>query len=194
MHTKQDTSSITCQCRSSHHMRWPSYSSPTYVPQQHHSQLRGSPLQAAFAHAKAAAAAGQECIQELMQRVHRGQGGQTQPVKRPGENVPAGMLKLTLHDLELTTPGLCFCVIKVGPHWGRTSTLTASPKAAWDWEVNTCWSQACKMNDREIQTVGSRLTLAVGHACTASSALAWMPCAQLLDANGRTSQACLQSC
>lgn len=135
---KQDANHITCQCRSSHHVRWPSYSSPTYIPQQHHSQLRGSPLQAALAHAKAAAAAGQECIQELMQRVQGGQGGETQPVKRPGENVPAGMLKLTLHDVELTTPGLCFCVIKVGPHWGRTSTLTASPKAAWDWEVSSC--------------------------------------------------------
>lgn len=65
----------------------------------------------------------------------RQQPGDNQPVMRPGENVPAGMLKLTLHDVELTTPGLCFCVLKIGPHWGRTSTLMASPKAAWDWEV-----------------------------------------------------------
>ena len=65
----------------------------------------------------------------------RQQPDDNQAVMRPGENVPAGMLKLTLHDVELTTPGLCFCVLKIGPHWGRTSTLMASPKAAWDWEV-----------------------------------------------------------
>ena len=64
------------------------------------------------------------------------EGGQ--PVKRPGENVPAGMLKLTLHGVELETPGLCFCVLKIGPHWGRTKTLMASPKAVWDWEVGVC--------------------------------------------------------
>lgn len=94
-----------------------------------------------LAHARAAAAAGQECLQEVMARVQgrHQQPGDNQPVMRPGANVPAGMLKLTLHDVELTTPGLCFCVLKIGPHWGRTSTLMASPKAVWDWEVTlTC--------------------------------------------------------
>ena len=58
------------------------------------------------------------------------------PVRNPGVNVPAGMLKVTLHDVELTMPSLCFCVIKIGPHWGRTATMMAASKATWDWEVS----------------------------------------------------------
>ncbi len=57
------------------------------------------------------------------------------PIRNPGVNVPAGMLKVTLHDVELAAPSLCFCVIKIGPHWGRTATMMASSKATWDWEV-----------------------------------------------------------
>ena len=132
-------------CRSRSYTRWPSFSSPAYIPQQHQSQPSNTLLQSTLAHARAAAAAGQECLQELVERVQgRQQPADQQAVKRPGQNVPAGMLKLTLHDVELTTPGLCFCVLKIGPHWGRTSTLTASPKAAWDWEVTlTCCAWDC---------------------------------------------------
>lgn len=101
------------------------------MPQQGHSPPGAAPLQRALAHAKAAATAGLECVQELVGAV----APEGQPVKHPGENVPAGMLKLTLHDVELEAPSLCFCVLKIGPHWGRTTTLMAAPKAAWEWEV-----------------------------------------------------------
>lgn len=127
----------TCQCRSSPYMRLPSYSSPRYVPQQHQGQPNDTHLQRTLAHARAAAAGGLGWLQEALDRVQGGPPNHNQPVKRPGVNVPAGMLKLILHDVELTTPGLCFCVLKIGPHWGRTCTLTASPTAAWDWEVTT---------------------------------------------------------
>ena len=142
--TSADTGILICHCRSRTYARWPSFSSPAYIPQQHQSQPNDSLLQCTLAHARAAAAAGQECLLELVQRVQgRQQPGEQQPVRRPGENVPFGMLKLTLHDVELTTPGLCFCVLRIGPHWGRSSTLTASPKAAWDWEVTlTCYAVA----------------------------------------------------
>ena len=58
-------------------------------------------------------------------------------MRRPGVDVPPGMLKITLHDVQLTLPSLCFCVMKVGPHWGRAATRMAAPKAAWDWEVSS---------------------------------------------------------
>lgn len=92
-------------------------------------------MQRTLAHAKAAAAAGLEGVQQLVGLAQGPHPEGAQPVKRPGENVPAGMLKLTLHDVELETPSLCFCVLKIGPHWGRTATLMASPKAVWEWEV-----------------------------------------------------------
>ena len=70
---------------------------------------------------------------------------ETGPVRNPGVNVPAGMLKVTLHDVELTAPSLCFGVIKIGPHWGRTATVTAAPKGTWDWEVSSIslWHHSC---------------------------------------------------
>lgn len=121
-------------CRSSQHQEWPAYSSPTYVPQQTHDQRQGL-LHTASLHAKAAAAATQECIQHAVHMAKGIQRHEHGPVRNPGVNVPAGMVKVTLHDVELMTPSLCFCVIKIGPHWGRTTSLMAAPKGAWDWEV-----------------------------------------------------------
>lgn len=124
-------------------MRLPSYSSPGYIPQQHQSQRGATPMQRTLAHAKAAAAAGLEGVQQLMGLAQGQPPEGAQPMKRPGENVPAGMLKLTLHDVELETPSLCFCVLKIGPHWGRTATLMASPKAVWEWEVGGLLLPVC---------------------------------------------------
>ncbi|DBB06469.1 TPA: Tricalbin-2 [Trebouxia sp. C0004] len=120
---------------SSQHQEWPAYSSPTYVPQQTHDQRRGL-LHTASLHAKAAAAATQECIQHAIRMATGVQTHEHELVRKPGVNVPAGMVKVTLHDVELMTPSLCFCVIKIGPHWGRTTTLMAAPKGSWDWEVH----------------------------------------------------------
>ncbi|DBA67072.1 TPA: hypothetical protein ACH3X2_001401 [Trebouxia sp. C0005] len=120
---------------SSQHQEWPAYSSPTYVPQQTHDQRQGL-IHTASLHAKAAAAATQECIQHAVRMAKGIQTHEHGPVRNPGVNVPAGMVKVTLHDVELMTPSLCFCVIKIGPHWGRTTTLMAAPKVAWDWEVH----------------------------------------------------------
>lgn len=50
--------------------------------------------------------------------------------------MPAGMVKITLHGFDLVTPSLCYGVIKVGPHWGRTTTIAAATKATWNWEVS----------------------------------------------------------
>ena len=105
------------------------------MPQQTHGQQHGL-LQKASLHAKAAAAAAGECLQDAVRMAKGVQAHGHGPVRNPGVNVPAGMLKVTLHDVELTMPSLCFCVIKIGPHWGRTATMMAAPKATWDWEVS----------------------------------------------------------
>ena len=132
-------------CRSSQHQDWPAYSSPTYVPQQTHDQRQGL-LHTASLHAKAAAAASQECIQHAIRMAKGVQTHEHGPVRNPGVNVPAGMVKVTLHDVELMTSSLCFCVIKIGPHWGRTTTLMAAPMGSWDWEVgahHSCMLMSC---------------------------------------------------
>lgn len=140
-------------CRSSQHQDWPVYPSPTYVPQQTHDQRQGL-LHTASLHAKAAAAAAQECIQDAVRMAKGIRHHETGPVRNPGVNVPAGMLKVTLHDVELTQPSLCFGVIKIGPHWGRTATVTAAPKGTWDWEVSSIslWHHSCIKNTHHHQS------------------------------------------
>lgn len=90
-------------------------------------------------HVKAQQHASKQLLTEGLQQLkHRLQPGATAEERRiPGVTVPFGMLKVTLHGVDLASPALCFCVIKAGPHWGRTATLTAATKATWNWEVRS---------------------------------------------------------
>lgn len=116
---------------------WPGPPTPPYVP-QHPLPAHISWLEAAAKHIKAQGLASKQSLVEtwqlLQQRLQAGSADVERPI--PGVNVPFGMLKVTLHGIDLATPALCFCVIKVGPHWGRTTTVTAATKATWNWEVS----------------------------------------------------------
>ena len=51
---------------------------------------------------------------------------------RPG---PLGMVKLVLASISVEADGCYFCVLKCGPHWGRTATTEVTQKPAWNWEA-----------------------------------------------------------
>lgn len=58
------------------------------------------------------------------------------PNRPPAVMRPLGILKLVLQSVELETAEHFFCVLKCGPHWGRTLTMHGT-KPAWQWEVCT---------------------------------------------------------
>ena len=89
-------------------------------------------------------------------------------------------LQVTLHDVELQTPSLCFCVIKIGPHWGRTATVMAAPTVAWNWEVGLMQrdkSESFIFPDRESFSVPcSSCSASLTMLYTSNQRLTWLYC------------------
>ncbi len=107
---------------------------------QHAKQALHIGLLAANQHAKEALTAAAEGLHHVTDIIlhhihHHSSAPGVEFGVKPGVNAPASILKLTLHGVDLKESAPCFCVLKVGPHWGRTTALHAHHKANWNWEV-----------------------------------------------------------
>lgn len=66
----------------------------------------------------------------------------TQPVK-PAAGVPLGVLRLLIRSIELKSSDTCFLLLKAGPQWGRSATLSSNDKRLdFNWEVGGFFSVA----------------------------------------------------
>ncbi|KAK9815177.1 hypothetical protein WJX73_009840 [Symbiochloris irregularis] len=59
------------------------------------------------------------------------------PQRTPSVPRPTGVVKLLLQSVELLNgPEAVFCVLKCGPHWGKTVVVNQGDRPRWEWEVH----------------------------------------------------------